>query len=172
MRKRIILGSVVAIVAVALVMATVFLFLLGQAMGSGGVSMGETNVTYVNAGDRIVLLIWNDAPGPVGSGGESNLFTSSAKGFFTSAGGKRIDWEWKAAKERGGDFQIDGKPFDLANGTLLLVSTKGGQVSVTQLAVDLSEVKANSSEESRRAFEGIAKNEPRVAKFIAEASQK
>jgi len=172
MRKRIILGSAAAILAVALVIVIVALFFPRQAMGSGGMSMGETNVSYFYSGDRIALLIWNDAPGPAGSGGESNLFTSSAKGFFTSAGGKRIEWAWMEPKERGGDFQIDGKPFDLANGTLLLVSTKGGQVSVTQLDVDLSKVQANSSRETRKAFEGIAKNEPQVAKFLADASQK
>jgi hypothetical protein len=172
MRKRIILGSAAAILAVALVTAIVALFFLRQAMGSGGMSMGETNVSYFHSGDRIVLLIWHDAPGPAGSGGESSLFASSANGFFTSADGNRIDWEWKAPKERGGDFQINGKPLDLANGTLLLVSTKGGQVNVTQLDVDLSKVQAKSSAETRKAIEGIAKNEPRVAKFIAEASQK
>jgi hypothetical protein len=172
MRRRIILRSVVVILAVILAVVIILLFFPQWPTGSGGMSMGETNVSYVHSGDRIVLLIWNDAPGPSGSESESVFFTSSAKGFFTSAAGKRINWEWKAPKERGGDFQIDGKPFDLADGTLLLVSTKGGQVRVTQLDVDLSKVQATSSGETRKAFEGIAKNEPRIAKFIAEASQK
>lgn len=175
MRNRIILGSAAVILAGALVMVIIVLFFpqwASMLTGGGGMSMGETNVSYVHSGDRIVLLIWNDAPGPSGSESGSVFFTSSAKGFFTSADGKRINWGWKAPKDRGGDFQIDGKPFDLADGTLLLVSTKGGQVRVTQLDVDLSKVQANSSGETRKAFEGIAKNEPRVAKFIAEASQK
>jgi hypothetical protein len=172
MRKRIILGSAAVILAVALVVVIILLFFPQLPTGGGGMSLGETNVSYVHSGDRIVLLIWNDAPGPSGSESESVFFTSSAKGFFTAADGRRINWEWKAPKERGGDFQIDGKPLDLADGTLLLVSTKGGQVRVTQLDVDLSKVKPNSSGETRKAFKGIAKNEPGVAKFIAEASQK
>ena len=172
MRKRIILGSAAVILAVALVVVIILLFFPQGATGGGGISMGETNVSYVTSGDRIVLLIWNDTPGPSGSGSESFFFTSSAKGFLTSAAGKRINWEWKGPKERGGDFQIDGKPFDLADGTLLLVSTKGGQVRVTQLDVDLSKVQTTSSGETKKAFESMAKNEPRVAKFIAEASQK
>jgi hypothetical protein len=171
MRKRIILGIAAATLAAVFVIVGIFLFLPRMPNGGGGVSMGGTNVSYVSSGDRIVLLIWNDTSGPSGSETESVFLTSNTKGFFTSAAGKRISWEWKAPKERGGDFQIDGNRFDLADGTLLLVSTKD-QVRVTQLDVDLSKVRVTSSDETRAAFEGIAKNEPRVAKFIAEASQK
>lgn len=134
-------------------------------------SVGETNVTWVSSGDRIILVIWNDTIGPTGSGGEADLLTSSDHGFFTSADGMQINWEWKSPRDRGGNLQIDGKPFDLADGKLLLVSTKGGQVRVTQLDVDLSKVQANSFGVTRKAFEDIAKNEPRIARFIAEAAQ-
>lgn len=171
MRKRIIAGLAAAILVAVFVIVGTLLYLPRVPTGGGGMSVGETNVSYVCAGDRIVLLIWNDTSGPSGSESESLLLTSNSKGFFTSAAGKRISWEWNAPRERGGNFQIDGNRFDLADGTLLLVSTKD-QVRITQLDVDLSKVRVTSSDETRAAFEGIAKNEPRVAKFIAEATQK
>jgi len=93
------------------------------------------------------------------------LFGSSAQGFFSSADGRRVDWKWKAPKEKGGDFQINGIPHDLANGTLFLVSTKGGQVRVTQLDVDLSKVQSD-----KQGFEAFANTQPKVAQFIAEAA--
>jgi hypothetical protein len=170
MRKRIILGSVAVFICVAVVTVIFVFWLLLSTQGvngGGNTTVGETSVTYEFSGDRIVLVIWSDAIGPSGSENDSIFFTSTAKGFFSSVDGKRINWEWKAARDRGGDFQIDGAPHDLSNGTLMLVSTKGGQVRVTQLDVDLSNVEAN-----KRGFEALAKNEPRVAKFIAEASQK
>jgi len=100
-----------------------------------------------------------------GTTAESGLFGSSVEGLFSSADGSRIEWKWKAPKEKGEDFRINGTPYDLANGTLFLVSTKGGQVQVMQLDVDLSKVQSD-----RQGFEAFAKNQPKVAQFIAEAS--
>jgi hypothetical protein len=68
-------------------------------------------------------------------------------------------------KENGGDFQIDGRPYDLAKGTLFLVSTKASQVRVTQLDVDLSKVQTD-----KQGFEAFAEDQPKVAEFVAEAS--
>jgi hypothetical protein len=45
------------------------------------------------------------------------------------------------------------------------VSTKGGQVRVTQLAVDLSNVPSD-----KQGFEAFANTQPKVAQFIAEAA--
>jgi hypothetical protein len=53
----------------------------------------------------------------------------------------------------------------VANGTLFLVATKDGQIRVTQLDVALSQVQPNT-----QGFEALAKMEPKIAKFIAEAS--
>jgi hypothetical protein len=103
--------------------------------------------------------------GPSGSSSESGLFSGTARGFFSFAEGKRINWAWRAPREKGGNFDIDGTAYDLAKGTLLLVSTKDGQVHVTQLDVDLSQVQPNT-----RGFEALAKKDPRIAQFIAEAS--
>ena len=141
-------------------------FGLQRGIGGGTNSVGETSVQYVSiSGDgRISLLIWSDAVRNAGTRAESALLWSRVEGFFSSADGQRIDWAWKAPREKGGDFRLNGTPYDLANGTLFLVSTRGGEVRVTQLDVDLSKVQAD-----KQGFEDFAKGQPRVAQFIAEA---
>jgi hypothetical protein len=167
MRKRVF--TTVAIVGcLALVAAVVLLVWLWLSSGGGGgiTSVGETAVQYViNSDDRLSVVIWSDLQGKGGNTSRSGLFGSRCEGFFSSADGRRIDWEWDAPKEKGGDFQINGTSYDLANGTLFLVSTKGGKVRITQLDVDLSRVKPG-----KEGFEVFAKTEPKVAQFIAEAS--
>src|SRR5262249_13756183 len=167
MRMRI-LTAVAIIGGLALVAVAILVFwFAGGAMGGGTTSVGQTSVQYVSISPdrRISLVIWSDSLGAAETSGDSDLFGSSAEGFFSSVDGKRIDWKWKAPKEKGGDFQLNGTPYDLANDTRLPVSTTGGQVRVTQLDVDLSRVRPNA-----QAFEALAKNEPTIAKFIAEAS--
>jgi hypothetical protein len=73
----------------------------------------------------------------------------------------------EVAKRKGGDFQISGTAFDLAKGALFLVSTKDGPVRITQLNIDLSNLRAD-----KQAFEALAKNEPKIAQFIAIAAGK
>ena len=148
-------------------MAVVGLFTFRSGMGGGATSVGDTCVQHVSirSDGRISLLIWSDLTDKGGSSSEADLFGSSAEGLFSSADGRRVDWSWKAPKERGGDFQINGISHDLANGTLFLVSTKGGQVQVTQLDVDLSKVQSD-----KQGFEAFANTQPKVAKFIGEAA--
>jgi hypothetical protein len=165
MRKRITIA--VATLGGLALLAVVMLFMSPSGMGGGVTSVGHTSVQHVSitSDGRISLLIWSDLTDKGGSSSEGNLFGSSAEGFFSSADGRRVDWKWKAPKEKGGDFQINGIPHDLANGTLFLVATKGGQVRVTHLDVDLSSINAN-----KQGFEAFAKTEPKVARFVAEAS--
>ena len=133
--------------------------------GGGSTSVGPTSVDYKHSTKGLALVIWWDSDGPSESESESGLFGSNARGSLTPAKGKKITWEWKGAREKGGDFKLNGKPYDLAKGTLLLVSTKGGEVRVTQLDVDLSKVQPNEM-----GFRGLAKKHEKLAKFIAEAS--
>src|SRR5262245_18620806 len=133
--------------------------------GGGSTSVGQTSVDYKRSTRGLALVIWWDSDGPSESGSESGPLGSSAWGTFTPAKGNKITWEWKGAREKGGDFKINGKPYDLSKGTLLLVSTRGGELRVTQLDVDLSKVEPNE-----KGFQGLAKKHEKVAKFIADAS--
>jgi len=165
MRKRIAIAA--AIIGALAVVGVLVLFMFRTGIGGGATSVGDTAVQYVSISPdgRISLLIWSDLPDKAGSSSEGGLFGSTAEGFFSSADGRRVDWKWKAPREKGGDFQINGTPHDLANGTLFLVSTKGGQIQVTQLEVDLSKVHSD-----KQGFEAFANAQPKVAKFIAEAA--
>jgi hypothetical protein len=134
--------------------------------GGGCCSVGDAAVEYVWSGEKIALAIWCvGTRGPNGSSSESGLFSSTSRGFFSSADGKQIKWAWHDPREKGGDFEIDGTRYDMANGALFLLSTKDGQLRVTQLDVDLSQVQGGT-----QGFEALAKKEPRIGKFIAEAS--
>jgi hypothetical protein len=166
MRKQITIT--VAIIGGVGVAAILMLFLFRAGIGGGATSVGNTSVQYVSISPdgRISLLVWSDLIDQGGSSSEGGLFGSIAEGFSSSADGRRVDWKWKSPKEKGGDFQINGMPHDLANGTLFLVSTKGGQIRVTQLDVDLSKVQSD-----RHGFEAFANTQPRVAQFIAEAAR-
>jgi hypothetical protein len=166
MRKRIFIIALVVIIGCLGLVGVVILRQLTLSGGGGTTPVGETYVTYLLLNDRIALVVWTDNTGFSGHESESSLFSgASARGSFSSVDGKRIDWEWNAPKEKGGDFQLNGTPYDLANGTLFLVSTKGGQVRVTQLDVDLSKVQPN-----KEGFEALAKNDPKISQFIAEAT--
>jgi hypothetical protein len=143
--------------------------------GSGNYSVGKTTVQYMTFGSdqRVALVILSDAPGDAGSSGESGLFKISyEKGFLTSAEGKRIEWEWTAPRDKGGDFRLDGAAYDLTNGTLFLVATNGGQVRVTQLDVDLTKFPIHPDAKRSEAVKDWAKNSPKIAKFIAEVEGK
>src|SRR5262245_53838609 len=133
--------------------------------GGGSTSVGQTSVDYKRSTKGLALVIWWDSGGPSESGSESGPLGSNAWGTFPPAKGKKITWEWKGAREIGGDFKINGKPYDLAKGTLLLVSTKGGELRVTQLDLDLSKV-----EPTEKGFQALAKKHEKLAKFIADAS--
>src|SRR5262245_47185349 len=134
--------------------------------GGGSTSVGPTSVDFKRSTKGLALVIWWDAVGPSESGSESGLLGSNAWGSVTTLNGKKITWAWKGAREKGGDFKLNGKPYDLAKGTLLLVSTKGGEVRVTQLDVDLSKV-----EPKENGIQALAKKHEKLAKFIAEASE-
>jgi hypothetical protein len=129
--------------------------------GAGGLTLGKTSVDYVRSNRGIALVIWWDGVGAAEGGSDE----SNARGSYSPTKDKRIEWQWKGAKHKGGDFKIDGKPYDLAKGTLILVSTKDTKVQVTQLDVDLSKL-----EPDKKGFEALAKEQPKVAKFIAEVS--
>ena len=152
---------------VAVVILVVWVLEFASAMGGGGISVGHTSAQYVSTGrdGRIALLIWTDLTGQTGSSADGGLFGATCNGYASSPDGRRVDWRWKAPKEKGGDFRINGTRYDLAGGTLFLVSTKGGQVRVTQLDADLSKVRTDGE-----GIETFAKNQPEVARFIAEAS--
>jgi hypothetical protein len=161
--------TVLGIGCLALVGVILLAVLIGLQRGIGGGtnSVGETTVQYVSMrADRCInLLIWTDAVGSAGTSAQSAVFGSgSVEGFFTSADGKRMGWNWNAPREKGGDFRLNGTTYDLANGIVFLVSTRGGQVRVTQLDLDLSKVEAH-----KRGFEAFANSQPRVAEFVSDA---
>src|SRR5262249_14215238 len=144
MRKWIFAAVIIGclVLAVGALVVWVTTLFRGTVTGAGGMPVGETSVQFLHFGgdSRIGLAIWSDLNGTTGTSGESGWFYSSHQGYASSPDGRRIDWEWKSSDKKGGAFQINGTAYDLGQGRLFLVSTKGGPVRVTQVNVDLANV--------------------------------
>ena len=174
-KRTIVIVAIVGAVSLALaavVMLAIYFDPMQAGAGGGGFGVGKSSVQYVTIGanQRVGLVICTDAMGTSSSGAESGLFSGSvAKGSIGTANGKRIEWEWNSPRDKGGDFQLDGAPYDLSKGSVFLVSTKGGQVRVEQLDADLSSFPTQRRGNMQTAFKDWAKGEPKVGQFLAEA---
>jgi hypothetical protein len=168
MHKRILIAiAVIGGVGFLLVGILVFWFFQreGRLTGTREAEFcGTTVECFADSHSRIGLLLWFDSPGRAGSGLHMTPFEHSFKGHFSSAGGQQgVGWYWNSS--RGAEFQLDGKSYDLTNGALFLVSTRSGQIRVTQLNVDLSQLRPD-----QQGFESLVRGDLSVAKFVAEAT--
>ena len=83
-----------------------------------------------------------------------------------SADGRYVEWTVDAKNGEPKDATINGKEYQLDEGTLFLVRTHHG-TRVTQLHVDLK----NESPFSRKTWDRLAKENPEIRKFMAEADK-
>lgn len=54
------------------------------------------------------------------------------KGAATAADGRQVSWRAETTDGKTAAFFLDGQSYDLAEGTLFLIRTRGGQTSVAQ----------------------------------------
>jgi hypothetical protein len=94
-------------------------------------------------------MIWHDFVGTsaVISTDERELTPDNAlysvRGYAESRQGRRFDWEVRTRDGETAEFWIDGKRYDLADGSLFLITGGTYGTEVTQLARDLSDVRPN-----------------------------
>jgi hypothetical protein len=111
------------------------------------------------------VLIWHDLAGE----GTAHSVGSNAgrlyveRGFAYSADGRGLAWEVRTADGRIGEAQIAGVRYDLAAGTLFIVTTDAGTPSVRQLSRDLSTVPLDHD-----GILAFARNDPDLAAFMNE----
>jgi hypothetical protein len=112
---------------------------------------------------QILFIVWVDLPDAYG---QSSSDASGAKHyvFFQPPGGGRPDWEAEMPYGADVSVKVNHAKYDLAEGRLFLMTTRGGQTQVRQLKRDLSGVKPNTGD-----FERLAKEDADVAEFVAAA---
>ncbi len=132
------------------------------ATGSGCGSVAATSYGYGRWGDGVAIAVWADTDGGLGAGGGTSAGTARYHGFMTAPTGERIDWVCETAEAGRGKVVVNGTEYDLAKGSLFLVSVTDG--AVRQLRRDLSHVTP-----SAEGLKALARDDPDVAAFVAAA---
>jgi hypothetical protein len=125
--------------------------------------IGDTSYTFLHWKEGLRVMMWFDMADEVsaeGSGSTSDPI-HKMEGYASATDGRRVDWRLETADGRTATFSIDGQAYDLSQGALFLITTRGGTTQVRQLNRDLSAVQATN--ESCEAF---ATADPDVSSFI------
>lgn len=125
--------------------------------------VGDGAYTFMQWNEGLTILIWDDITGSHsnhGSGSSSDpVFRQS--GQAESPDGRSYSYQVETEDGITARFTIDGKAFDLSQGTLFLVKTRGAEASVQQLSRDISELSFTNE-----AFRKMAQSDPDVAALI------
>jgi hypothetical protein len=110
------------------------------------------------------LVLWGDtSPSSHGSGTTRRTFV---EGRFAGTGGRRVDFLCETTDGRTARFEIDDKVFDLAQGSLFLVSTQQEKPRVAQFAQDVTKFPNEAG-----ALREFALANAEISKFFQEAQQ-
>jgi uncharacterized protein YfiM (DUF2279 family) len=122
---------------------------------------------YFHWNEGLNILIWHDAiaNSSCDSSGATDVDTHFVQCWTQSETGQEFAWQIETRDGRTAQFSLDGQSFDLAAGTVFLVTTVNGTVDVQQLAIDLSGV--NPENESITRF-SLA--DPDISQFIEAAA--
>lgn len=118
--------------------------------------------------EGLTLMIWFDGAKSSACGSSSStsdpLFVLRC--HAVSRSDFRIDWYLETDDGVTADFSIDGKPFDLENGKLFLITTSTGEAEVLQIERDLSGVRPEAD-----SITEFGLNDPTIQDFIHVSSE-
>lgn len=140
----------------------------GPRVGTGTAFVGATTAQFATVDGRVAVVVWSDFKGTqdvTGSDSNSASTTVHAQGTCRSAGGARVVWRWETSDGKSGAVTVNGVSYDVADGPLFLASAKGNDVQVRQVKRELG-MAAEAAP-----FEGLAKDDPDVAGFVAAAGK-
>ncbi len=133
---------------------------------TAGGEVGEGAYTFMQWKEGLTILIWDDIRGTHsnhGSGSSSDpVFRQS--GQAESPDGRSYSYQVETEDGVTAKFTIDGREFDLSQGTLFLVKTRGSETVVQQISRDLPEISSTDADE---AFREMAHSDPDVAALIS-----
>ena len=122
---------------------------------------------YFHWQEGLNILIWHDAI--TNSACNSSSSTSSDTTFVQcqamSEDGYDFFWQIETGDGRTAEFSINNQPFDLADGTVFLVTTANGQTDIQQMQRDLSAVSA-----SDQSITQFSLADPDIGQFIQSTS--
>jgi hypothetical protein len=154
-----------------------FILIVGLLTGCAPKSTppGDNSISGVAEGARysyhywdegLALLFWYDfssgGGGCVGSGStEDPVYRLECD--VDNLAGQRVKWLAETTDGVAADLWIDGRQYDLANGTMFLIATRGNSLQIEQVARDLSQLAPDVDE-----LAALATEDPAVIDFIAQ----
>jgi hypothetical protein len=132
----------------------------GAAIAGGKV--GDGGFTFLRWKQGLAIMIWHDLDSCSNRGaGTAGDPIYRLTGFASSLDGRRVSWQVQTMDGKTGQLWIDDMSYDLAAGTLFIVTTRNGPTHIQQLYRDLSGVRPDY--ESCVAF---ARGDPDLARMI------
>ena len=118
----------------------------------------DAGCTFLVWKEGLRLMLWVDMTGSSGTHSSSStddpMFRQT--GYAQAADGRRIEWQLATANGRTATFKIGDQPFDLAQGTLFLITTTQGSPQVQQLQYELAALPSAPSSCERVATDNAA----------------
>ncbi|MEZ4737138.1 MAG: hypothetical protein R3E79_59420 [Caldilineaceae bacterium] len=129
----------------------------------------QASCTFFVWQEGLRLMLWSDIIDNGSQNGASTtgdpLFRQS--GYALATDGRRVDWQLETADGRTATLHIDTQPFDLAAGTLFLITTTGGSTQIQQRAYDLAALPAMAD-----GCLQVVANNPEVNDFVQAANKR
>ena len=128
-----------------------------------GIDEGSVTLITLKAGpaEGVPFVVWWDLPYNVSGSGGGSARGASYEGRFSGADGRRVEFRAKTADGRSGSVTIAKVDYDLAKGSLFLVSTRDHTPKVAQVSFDLSRVPSGGNE-----LQELARATPQIRNFF------
>jgi hypothetical protein len=131
--------------------------------GGSGAYIGETTVNFQHINGKLAFVIWINKKGSSHSSGGGGGPTGVR---FNGQEGQWVKWQGEIPEGQTGTVTINDLGYDLSRGALFLVTVENDKAKIRQLERDLSAV-----EPSQKGLETLAKTDPEVARFVADAAK-
>jgi len=119
---------------------------------------------YFHWKEGLNILIWHDAIANSGCNSNSED-TTLVQCQAMSEAGYDFFWQIETRDGRTAEISINNQSFDLADGTVFLVTTADGQMDIQQLQRDLSGVNAND-----QSITQFSLADPEISQFMQSTS--
>jgi hypothetical protein len=132
-------------------------------------TVGNGSVVFYRWQEGPTVMIWSDVTDGSSSSGASAggpPWHCTVNGYKSAPDGRRFEWRLTTTDGQTVQCFLDGKEYDLSQGTLFLVKTKGGKTEIEQLKQDLTAVQPDA--ESCKEF---AEKDPAVSKFLGQGDK-
>ena len=121
------------------------------------------------SGQSLAILILSDVTYRGSIRTDSSGQQASGQHSSADADGRKVEWKCTTSDGKTGNVTINDRPYDLAQGSLFLVSAMGAEVRVLQLMRDTLKVKVGN--DPKDALESVIKGDADIGPFFADAGK-